>query len=65
MVPTCDSVHSWQLYSAVPMGYQAASTMIQITTQSNYPNTGLYYNLSLPYPNNVERQTGWQQMSML
>ena len=26
-VPTCDSAHSWQFYSATPLGNQATSTM--------------------------------------
>ena len=26
-IPTCDSAHSWSLYSAAPMGDQATSTM--------------------------------------
>ena len=33
-LPICNSANSWQLYSAVPLGDQAASTM----TQSHCPN---------------------------
>ena len=36
--PTGDSAHSWWLYSAAQLGYQAASTMT-CTTQSHYPDT--------------------------
>ena len=35
---TCDSVHSWQLYSAVPLGDQVASTWPN-TILSHYPDT--------------------------
>ena len=35
-VPTCDSVHSWRLYSASPLRDQAISTMTQYLTQSHY-----------------------------
>ena len=38
-VPTCDSVHSWRLYSAAPLGSQAASNMTRYLTQLHYPNT--------------------------
>ena len=36
---TCNSAHSWRLYSAAPLGNQAASTVTQFPTQSHYPNT--------------------------
>ena len=36
---TCDSVHSWRLYSAVAWGNQAISTMTWYSTQSYYPDT--------------------------
>ena len=36
-VPTCNSAHSWWLYSAAPLGHQATSTWYP--TQSHYPNT--------------------------
>ena len=29
---TCDSAHSWQLYSAAPLGDQATSTMTYYLT---------------------------------
>ena len=38
-VSTCDSAHSWWLYSAGPLGDQATSTMIWYPTQSHYPDT--------------------------
>ena len=40
MVPTCNSMHSWLLYtySAASLGYQAASTMTCYPTQSHYPD---------------------------
>ena len=33
-VPTCDSAHSWRLYSAGPLGKQATNTMTWYPTQS-------------------------------
>ena len=36
-VPTCDSVHSWQLYIAALLGNQAADTMTRYSIQSQYP----------------------------
>ena len=33
-VLTCDSAHSWELYSAASVGNQATSTMIRFPTQS-------------------------------
>ena len=36
---TCDSAHSWELYSAVRLGDQTASTMTRYPTQSHYPDT--------------------------
>ena len=38
-VLTCDSAHSWQLYSAVPLGNRAMSTMAWYLTQSHYHDT--------------------------
>ena len=38
-VSTCDSVHSWWLYSADPLGEQATSTMTWCPTQSHYLDT--------------------------
>ena len=38
-VLTCDSAHSWQLYSAVPLGNQVAVSMVQYPIQSHYPDT--------------------------
>ena len=37
-VPTCDSVHSWQLYSADSLENQAAGTMTCYPTQSYHPD---------------------------
>ena len=37
-VPTCDSSHSWQLHSAVPLDNRAAGAMTQYPTQSHYPD---------------------------
>ena len=34
-VPTCDSVHTWQHYSAASLEQQAAGTMICYPTQSH------------------------------
>ena len=42
----CDSVQSWQLSSAAPLGDQANSTMTWHPTQSNYPDT----EATSPYP---------------
>ena len=39
--PTCDGVHSWQPYSAAPLGDHTTSTMTQYHTQSHYPATVL------------------------
>ena len=39
LVPTCDSVHLWQLYSAASLGHQTAGTMTCYPTQSHYPDT--------------------------
>ena len=36
---TCDSAHSWWLYSAVPLVDQAIITMTWYPTQSYYPDT--------------------------
>ena len=36
---TCDSVHSWWLYNAVPLGDLAMSTMTWYPPQSHYPDT--------------------------
>ena len=38
-VPTCNSVHSWWLYSAVPLRTQAVSTMIWYPIESHYFDT--------------------------
>ena len=38
-VLTCDSVHSWRLYSITPMGNHAFSTVTWYRTQSHYPYT--------------------------
>ena len=38
--PTCDSMRSWQYYSAAPMGNQTTSNMTQFPTQSHYPDSG-------------------------
>ena len=35
-VPTCDSVHSWQLYSAASL---ATGSITYYPTQSHYPDT--------------------------
>ena len=40
-VQTCDSAHSWQLYSAALLRDQATSTMTWYPTQSHYPDTQL------------------------
>ena len=40
-VATCDSAHSWWLYSAVKLGNQTASTMTWYPTQSHYLDTEL------------------------
>ena len=45
-IPTCDSAHSRRLYSAVPLGRPAVSTMTCYSTQSHYPET----NPTSPYP---------------
>ena len=38
MYTTCDSAHSWLLYSAVPLGDQTVSTVTLYPTQSHYPD---------------------------
>ena len=38
-VLTCDSVHSLNFHSAVPLWYQSPSTMSQFPPQSHYPDT--------------------------
>ena len=40
-VITFNSVHSWQLYSAIPLEDLANATMIEFQTQSHYPGTEL------------------------
>ena len=47
----CDSAHSWRLYSATSLGYQAARTMICYLLQSHYPDT----DPTNYYSNNAER----------
>ena len=37
-VPTCDRIHSWQLYSTAPLENQA---VVRYSTQSQYPDTEL------------------------
>ena len=37
--PTCESMHSWRLYSAASLGHQAACTMTCHPTRSHYPET--------------------------
>ena len=37
--PTCDSAHSWQLYSVAPLGDQSTGTMTWYPTQLHYPDT--------------------------
>ena len=39
LVLTCESAHSWCLYSAAPLENQASNTMTEYSTQSHYPNT--------------------------
>ena len=38
-VLTCDSVHTWCVYSAAPPGNQAFHNMIGYPTQSHHPDT--------------------------
>ena len=38
-LPTCDSVHSWRLYNAASLGYQATSTMTCYPTELHYLDT--------------------------
>ena len=40
-VQTCDSAHSFGLYSVAPLGNQAADTMTLCPTQLHYPHTEL------------------------
>ena len=49
-IPICDSMHSWRLYSAVPLVNQAAGTMTRYPTKSHGADTP---NQSLPYPINA------------
>ena len=39
LVPTCNSVHSWRIYSVTPLGEQATRTMTRYPTQSHYLDT--------------------------
>ena len=39
MIPTCDSVHSWKHFSAVPLANKVINTMIWYLTQLHYPDT--------------------------
>ena len=52
--PTCDSAHSWQLYSATLLGNQTVGVMTWYRTRSHYPDIGA--NQSLPYCINAECQ---------
>ena len=36
-VATCDSVHSWLIYNAATLGYQAVGTLTSFPCQSHYP----------------------------
>ena len=36
---TCDSAHSWRLWSTAPLGDQTMSPLIWYPTQSHFPNT--------------------------
>ena len=54
--PTCDSAHSWWLYSAAPLGNQFTSTMTW------YP--WHWAKQSLPYPNKASRLAGKRQVSI-
>ena len=45
-VPTCESVHSLNLYNAAPLGDQTARTMPRFPTQSHY----LDAELTSPFP---------------
>ena len=38
-VPTCDSAHSWWLYSTPPLGDQATNIMTWYPSQSHYPDS--------------------------
>ena len=40
-VLACDSAHSWQRYSAAPLGDQCSSTMTWYPIQTHYPDTEL------------------------
>ena len=40
-VSICDSLHSWRLYSAAPLGNKAICTMTWYPTQSHYHDTEL------------------------
>ena len=57
-VPTCDSVHSWRVYSAPPLGNQVAVIMSRYPTQTHYPDI----KLTGPCP---ERQARKRQASIL
>ena len=62
-IPTCDSAHSWRLYSTVPTGYQTTNTMTWYPTKSYYHDTELTTHLS--YSNNAEHQVRQRQVSIL
>ena len=51
-VPSCDSAHTYKLYSAAPLGNQTASTMTCNPTESHYPDTEPPR--PFPYSNNAE-----------
>ena len=59
---TCDSAHSWWLYSTAPLGNQATDTMNWYPTRSYYPESWTCQ--SLPYPKNAIHQARKQQVSV-
>ena len=58
-VPTCDSAHSWWLYSAALLGNQATSTMTHSVTLS-----WLWANQSLCHPNYAECRARKRQVTI-
>ena len=59
-IPSCDSAHSWWLYSAASLGHQATGTMTCYLTLSWH-----WANQSLPYPNNAKHYAKKGQVSLV
>ena len=61
---TCDSAHSWRIYSATSLEHQATSTMTWLLSHS-VTLSWHWANQSFPYRNNAEHQARKRQGSIL